>query len=342
MDFRSDNVCGAHPKVLEAILAANAGSVGSYGADPCSERVEARLSEVFERAVKVFPVATGTAANVLSLSTFVPPWGAIYCHPEAHINVDECGAPEFFTGGAKLVTVPGAAAKIDAAGVEAAIHGEGFVHSVQPAAVSITQATESGAVYRPAEIAALSETARAHGMVLHMDGARFANALVSLGCSPAEMTWKAGVDVLSFGATKNGCLAAEAVVLFRSEKAEELGYRRKRGGHLFSKMRLISAQLEAYLAEDLWLANARQANAMAARLAAGLAERGAELLHPVEANELFVRLPQAAAERLMAQGYAFYDWEALGPGAFRLVTSFATTAAEVDAFLGALDAARAA
>lgn len=342
MDFRSDNVCGAHPKVLDAIVRANEGSVGSYGADPWSERVEARLSEIFERPVKAFPVATGTGANVLSLSSFVPPWGAIYCHPEAHINVDECGAPEFYTGGAKLVTVPGSAARIDAAGVEAAIHGEGFVHAVQPAAISITQASECGTIYRPDDIAALSQCAKRHAMVLHMDGARFANALVALGCTPAEMTWKAGVDVLSFGATKNGCLAAEAVVLFDAGKAEELAFRRKRGGHLFSKMRLISAQLEAYLIDDLWLANARQANGAAAALAAGLEARGAELLYPVEANELFVRLPQAAAESLMAKGFAFYDWEALGPGAYRLVTSFATSTAEVEAFLGALDAAKAA
>ncbi len=342
MDFRSDNVCGAHPKILEALVAANRGSVGSYGDDPWSARVEARLAEIFERDLKVFPVATGTAANVVGLSCFVPPWGAVYCHPEAHINVDECGAPEFFTGGAKLVTVPGPAGKIDAAGVEAAIHGEGFVHSVQPAAISITQASECGTLYDLAEIEALAASARRHRMALHMDGARFANALVALGCTPAEMTWKAGVDVLSFGATKNGCLAAEAIVLFQPEKAEELAFRRKRGGHLFSKMRLISAQLEAYLADDLWLANARQANGMAARLAAGLTARGAELLHPVQANELFVRLPTAAAERLLGQGYAFYDWEALGPGAYRLVTAFATSAEQVDGFLTALDAAEAA
>jgi len=342
MDFRSDNVSGAHPRILEALVAANAGAVGSYGADPWSQRVERRLAEIFEREVAVFPVATGTAANVLGLSCFVPPWGAIYCHPEAHINVDECGAPEFYSGGAKLVTVGGASGRIEPAAVERAIYGEGFVHSVQPAAISITQATECGTLYGLEAVAALADCARRHKMALHMDGARFANALAALGCSPAELTWKAGVDVLSFGGTKNGCLAAEAVVLFRPDKAEQLAFRRKRGGHLFSKMRLLSAQLEAYLTDDLWLANARHANAMAQRLAEGLRRRGAALLHPVEANELFVRLPGAATERLQRQGFQFYPWEALGPEAWRLVTAFDSREADVDAFLAALDAAEAA
>ncbi len=338
MDFRSDNVTGADARILAAIAKANAGQVGSYGADPWSQRVEARLSEIFERAVKVFPVLTGSAANVIALSSFVPPWGAIYCHPEAHINVDECGAPELFTGGAKLVCVPGEHGRITPAGVESKIHGEGFVHSVQPAAISITQASECGTIYQPGEVAALAACAKAHKMVLHMDGARFANALVSLGCTPAELTWKAGVDVLSFGATKNGCLAAEAVVLFHPEKAEEMAFRRKRGGHLLSKMRLVSAQLEAYLADDLWLGNARHANAMAQRLAAGLTAQGCHLFHPVQANELFVRIPRAAAESLQRQGFAFYDWEALGQDAWRLVTAFDTRAEDVEAFLAALAA----
>ena len=336
MDFRSDNVTGAHPRILEAIARANAGQVGSYGADPWSQRVEARLGEIFERSVKVFPVLTGTAANVVALASFVPPWGAIYCHPEAHINVDECGAPELFTGGAKLVPVPGEHGRITPAGVEARIHGEGFVHAVQPAAISITQASECGTLYTPAEVAALADCARAHRMALHMDGARFANALVALGCTPAELTWKAGVDVLSFGATKNGCLAAEAVVLFHPEKAEEMAFRRKRGGHLLSKMRLVSAQLEAYLADDLWLANARHANAMARRLAEGLTAQGCRLFHPVQANELFVEIPRARAEALQQQGFAFYDWEALGKEAWRLVTAFDTRAEDVEKFIAAL------
>lgn len=342
MDFRSDNVTGAHPRILEAIARANAGQVGSYGADPWSKRVESRLGEIFERPVTVFPVLTGTAANVVALSSFVPPWGAIYCHPEAHINVDECGAPELFTGGAKLVCVPGEHGRITPAGVAAKIHGEGFVHAVQPAAISITQASECGTLYTPAEVAALADCARAHKMALHMDGARFANALVALGCTPAELTWKAGVDVLSFGATKNGCLAAEAVVLFHPEKAQEMAFRRKRGGHLLSKMRLVSAQLEAYLADDLWLANARHANAMARRLAEGLTAQGCKLFHPVEANELFVEIPRARAEALQAEGFAFYDWEALGKEAWRLVTAFDTRAEDVEKFLAALGRAAAA
>lgn len=342
MDFRSDNVSGAHPRILEALAAANHGSAGAYGADPWSERLERRLAELFECDLKAFPVATGTAANVLGLSCFVPPWGAIYCHPDSHINVDECGAPELFTGGAKLIPVPGPDGKLTPAGVEAAIYGKGSVHSVQPAALSLTQASECGTVYRVEEVTALADCARRHGMALHMDGARFANAVVSLGVSPAEATWKAGVDVLSFGGTKNGCFAAEAVVLFRTEKAEELAFRRKRGGHLFSKMRLLSAQLEAYLQDDLWLANARHANAMAARLAAGLQARGIRLFHPVEANELFVELPPAVAERLQAEGFRFYDWEALGPWAWRLVTAFDTRVEDIDAFLTATEKAKAA
>ena len=342
MDFRSDNVTGAHPRILEALARANAGQVGSYGADPWSQRVEARLGEIFERPVTVFPVLTGTAANVVALSSFVPPWGAIYCHPEAHINVDECGAPELFTGGAKLVCVPGEHGGIAPAGVEAKIHGEGFVHSVQPAAISITQASECGTLYAPDAVAALADCAHAHKMILHMDGARFANALVALGCTPAELTWKAGVDVLSFGATKNGCLAAEAGVLFPPEKAQEMAFRRKRGGHLLSKMRLVSAQLEAYLEDDLWLANARHANAMARRLAEGLTAQGCKLFHPVEANELFVEIPRAKAEALQAQGFAFYDWEALGKEAWRLVTAFDTRAEDVERFVAALGQAEAA
>lgn len=335
MDFRSDNVSGAHPLILEALLQANGGTAGAYGGDAWSQRLAARLSTIFEREVAVFPVATGTAANVLSLSLFVPPWGAIYCHPDAHINVDECGAPELFTGGAKLIAVSGDQGKITPQAVERAIQGEGFVHAVQPAAVSITQASEAGTVYQPGEVAALAAAAKRHKMVLHMDGARFANALVALSCSPAEITWRAGVDVLSFGGTKNGCFAAEAVVLFNPEKAEELGYRRKRGGHLFSKMRLLSAQLEAYLANDLWLANARAANGAAAALAKGLQDLGMSLCHPVQANEIFVRLPTSMAKGLEAAGAQFYDWPALGSDAYRLVTSFQTTAGEVEQFLAA-------
>ena len=337
-NFASDNTTGASPQILAALTEAmtpeDSGPAMPYGNDPWTERLRDTVNALFERDCAVYPVATGTAANSLALTTLAPRYGAIYCHREAHINEDECGAPEFFTGGAKLVPLEGAHAKIDAEALAAAATGAGDIHHVQPAAVSITQATEKGAVYRPEEVAALSEVAKEHGLALHMDGARFANALATLGCSPAEVTWKAGVDALSLGGTKNGCLAAEAVVLFDPDRAAELGYFRKRAGHLFSKGRVLSAQLLAYLSDDLWLANARHANAMAAQLAAGLAELGIELLHPVEANELFPRIPEAGREALQAAGHVFYHYPA--EDCVRLVTAFCTEEDEVEAFLADL------
>ncbi len=335
MNFCSDNVAGVAPEILDHLRRVNDGAAMPYGGDPVTERVEARLAEIFERApatVASFPVATGTAANALCLAAVTPSYGAVYCHRDSHINVDECGAPELFTGGAKLVPLDGAGGKLDADTLEAALAagGRGVVHHVQPACLSITQSTEAGTVYSPGEIAALSAVAHAHGLRVHMDGARFANALVALGCTPAEMTWKAGVDAVSFGATKNGALAAEAAVLFDPEAAASLPYRRKRGGHLFSKMRYLSAQLEAYLADDLWLRNARHANAMAARLAEGLSAcAGVSLAAPLEANELFVSLPPHAAEAMRAAGYAFHPWPSLGPDCYRFVTAWDTDPADV-------------
>jgi threonine aldolase len=336
MNFASDNTSGVAPQILAALERANAGDAMPYGADDLTARVEARLADVFETEVSVFPVATGTAANVLTLVAMTPPYGAVYCHPEAHINAEECGAPEFYTGGAKLVGVPGAHGKLSAADLAAALPQAGAreVHHVQPAAVSLTQASDAGTVYTPAEIAAVAEVARAHGLRMQMDGARFANAVAALGCSPAEATWKAGVDALAFGATKNGAMAAEAAVFFDRELAGSVAYRRKRGGHLFSKMRYLSAQLDAYLQDDLWLRHARHANALARRLAEGLAALpGCELLHPAEANEVFARLPEAALDGLQAAGFVFYRWHAAGPGAVRLVASFDTSPDTVEAFL---------
>ncbi|QEX23966.1 L-threonine aldolase [Hypericibacter adhaerens] len=335
MDFRSDNVTGAHPKVLEALVAANRDAVSSYGEDPISERVTRKLQAIFETDCAVFPVATGTAANVLALSSMTPPWGAIFCHEVSHIAVDECGAPEFFTGGAKLVTLGGKGGKIAAAEIEArGGAGKGVVHHVQPAAVSITQATEFGAVYRQEEIAAVGAACKRHGLRYHMDGARFANALVTLNRSPADLTWRAGVEALSFGATKNGALGVEAVILFDKTLTPEFELRRKRGGHLFSKMRYLSAQLEAYLEGDLWLANARHANAMAKRLAEGLARLpGSQLEYEVETNEIFVRLPEPAVAGLEREGFRFYRWD--GAQLLRLVAAWNTPAAAVDAFLAA-------
>ncbi|WP_373744640.1 threonine aldolase family protein, partial [Achromobacter insuavis] len=264
LGFASDNTAGASPQILAALLRANEGQAAAYGADDITLRVERRLAEIFERDVDVLLVPTGTAANSLALAALTPPWGSVLCHAHSHIANDECGAPQFYSGGARLALLDGAASKLDPArlAVEAR-RKAGDVHSMPPACVSITQATETGSVYTLDEIQALGAVCRDAGLPLHMDGARFANALVSLGCTPAEMTWKAGVAALSFGATKNGVLGAEAIVLFEPGRATELAYRRKRGGHLFSKMRLLSAQMEAYLADDLWLANARQANAMA-------------------------------------------------------------------------------
>jgi threonine aldolase len=333
MDFRSDNVTGAHPKVMEALVAANQDTVSSYGEDPISERVTRKLSQVFETDCAVFPIATGSAANALALATMTPPWGAVFCHEVSHIAVDECGAPEFFTGGAKLIDLGGKGGKIEAGEIEArGGAGKGVVHHVQPAAVSITQATEYGTVYRQDEIAAIGEACKRHGLRYHMDGARFANALVTLNRSPADLTWRAGVEALSFGATKNGALGVEAVVLFDKKLAEEFAFRRKRAGHLFSKMRFLSAQLEAYLAGDLWLANARHANAMAKRLAEGLARLpGSQLEHEVEANEIFVRLPEPAIAGLEREGFRFYRWD--GAQLLRLVTAWNTEAASVDRFV---------
>ena len=334
MNFCSDNTAGAHPRILAALTAVNAGATMPYGNDDLTRQVEARIAEIFERDCAVFLVGTGTAANVLSLAAITPPWGVIYCHPDSHINMDECGAPEFYTGGAKLATVAGKHGKIAAADLDAAISGAGVVHHAQPAAVSLTQATEAGTAYTPAELGALSEVARRHGLGLHVDGARFANALVHLGGSPAELTWKAGIDVLSFGATKNGALAAEAVVVFDRARAASLGFRRKRGGQLWSKMRFLAAQLEAYLEDDLWLANARHANALAAELARGLSARpAARIEHPVEANEIFVTLPEAVIRGLEADGFRFYRWMDEGSATLRLVTSFNTEKASVSQFI---------
>lgn len=338
MNFASDNVTGASPEILAALNAASNGAVMSYGQDEYTQRVENQFNELFETDVTIFLVATGSAANALALSVMSPPYGAIYCHAESHINVDECGAPEFYTGGAKLVTLPGADGKIHATDLAAVLgsSGAGVVHHVQPAVVSLTQATEAGTVYSLDEIHAIAEVARSHGLYLHVDGARFANALVSLGCSPADVTWRAGVDVLCFGATKNGAMAAEAVVFFNQTLAKTFGYRRKRGGHLFSKMRFLSAQLEAYLKEDLWLRNADHSNRMARKLAQGLVRLpGVKLCYPVEANEIFIQLPEAVIQGLLADGFYFYRWGREDSTIIRLVSAFNTTEIDVTDFIEA-------
>jgi threonine aldolase len=338
-NFGSDNVSPACAPVMAAIEAANRGPTGSYGADPFTERLTALARKVFETDLVIYPVATGTAANALALSQIAPPYGGVYCHDGAHIVTDECGAPEFFTGGAKMLGLPSPTGKINPAQLTAAIAyaEEMGVHHVRPSAISLTQATELGTVYGLAEISAITGLAKRHGLPVHMDGARFANALVRLECSPAEATWRRGIDVLSLGASKNGALCAEAVVFFDVALAREFERRRKQAGHLWSKLRYLSAQLVAYLENDLWLENARQANAMAARLARGLAGvPGARLLQAVEGNEIFAALPEPLIARLEAAGFHFYRWPLLpveDGAAVRFVTSYATTGADVDDLL---------
>jgi threonine aldolase len=344
MNFASDNTAGVAPRILEALVRANDGFALGYGNDDWTRRVERRLADLFEREVAAFLVPTGTAANALALAHVSPPWGAVLCHAESHIATDECGAPEFFSG-TKLIEIAGEACKITPAAVEATLaRFRGPPHSVTPAVLSVTQSTEVGTLYGNAEVQALAGIAHGRGMAVHMDGARFANAVVALGCSPAEATWKAGVDVLSFGATKGGALGAEAVVFFDPARGAGMASRRKRGGQLVSKHRFLAAQMEAYLADDLWLTLARHANRMAAELDRKLAAIGIGAVWPVQANELFVKLPRAADARLKAAGAAYYPWPASGlpqgtVGAdeilVRLVTSFATTAEEVDRFVAA-------
>ena len=346
MNFASDNGAGVAPAILEAIATSSRANAPAYGADAWSERAEKKLSEVFEREVRAFLVATGTGANALALAAMTRPWEAVFCHEESHVHDDECGAPEFFTSGAKLVGIPGLGGKItpDALAETLTRYPRGLVKAAQPGALSLSQATEAGTVYTRDEIADLCEMAKRAGLGVHMDGARFGNALVGLGLSPAEMTWRAGIDVLSFGATKNGALACEAVVFFDPAKAEAFAFQRKRGGHTLSKGRFLGAQMEAYLEGGLWLDLAGRANRASEKLAAGLlACPGVRLAWPTQANEVFVVVPLALAQRWREAGARFYDWptRALSPDLapkagetlIRLVTSFETSDAEINSIL---------
>ena len=331
--FFSDNAAAVHPAVMEALVAANHVDT-AYDGDALSQSLDAAFSDLFETDCEVVWVSTGTAANSIILAHFVRPWQGILCYEEAHIEVDECGAPTFYSGGATLMPLPGRGAKIDTAALKARIAGiRQDVHQVQPAAVSITNATEYGLAWRPQEIGEISEIAKRKGLKLHMDGARFANAVAFLGCAPADVTWRAGVDALSFGFTKNGAMMAEAIVFFGGSGGAGVRELKKRGGHLLSKGRFVAAQIRAMLKDDLWLANARAANAGAAKLAAAC---GSRLLYPVEANELFVRLSSDEAAKLRGAGFDFYDW---GEGAARLVVSWdqdAEAVAPLAAAIGAL------
>jgi threonine aldolase len=345
MNFASDNAAGVAPEILAAIAGANDGAALAYGRDDWTKRIERRFAEIFEREVAVFLVPTGTAANALALAHLTPPWGAVLCHAESHIATDECGAPEFFGGGIKLIGLPGAGGKIAPETLQDALEqGQwGGPHHVSPSVLSLSQVTEAGTIYRPHELRRLAEIAHGRGLAVHLDGARLANALARMNASPAEATWQAGIDALSFGATKNGALAAEAVVFFDPARGANMQERRKRGGHLVSKHRFIAAQMEAYLADGLWLRLARHANTMADRLAERLSAAGLAPVWPVEGNEVFVVLPARADERLRAAGASYYPWTSDGlpagievpKGAVlaRLVTSFATTPAEVDRFV---------
>jgi threonine aldolase len=340
MNFASDNTAGIDPAIFSAMADANAGYARGYGDDDWTQAAERRLAEVFERELAVFLVPTGTAANALALAQVCPPWGVVFCHADSHIATDECGAPEFLGGGLKLVGLSGNGAKIAPATLQTALAGYGghSPHQMVAAALSITQASEAGTIYRVAEIAALAEIAHARSLAVHMDGARFANALVRLNASPAQMTWRAGVDVLSFGATKGGALAAEAVVIFDPARAAFFGERRKRAGHLISKHRFLAAQMLAYLAGDRWTKLARHANAMADRLAEKLAAAGYQPVWPVEANIVFVAIPRALDLKLKAAGATYYvrSSEGLDVGAdkvlIRLVTSFSTAESDIERF----------
>jgi threonine aldolase len=345
MNFTSDNWAGVHPAITENLARHASGMAAAYGTSALDRKIEGRFNEIFEREVAVFFVGTGTAANSLALASVNRPGGVVFCHREAHMVKDECGAPEYFTHGSRLQPVDGGAGRIDPRKLIWELKGfrPDFIHAGQPMAVSLTQATEVGTVYRPSEIATLASICQEHRLPLHMDGARFANALVSLNVSPAEMTWKQGVDIVSLGGTKNGCWCAEALVFFNPDSARDLPYIRKRAAQLFSKTRFIAAQFEAYLENDLWLDLASHANRMAREIAVAIGKNNnCRLAWAVEANEVFVIIPTTFASEWKARGVGFYPWTV--PGDLhdevnddellvRLVTSFATRQEEVDEFV---------
>jgi threonine aldolase len=337
IDFRSDNTGRAAPELIAALAAANEGTAAGYGGDEWTALLQRRFGEVFETKVQVFPVATGTAANALALAALSPSWGVVYCSEQAHVNTSEANATGFFGGGIKLNPVAGRHGKIAADALDAvlaATAGAGQIHRGQPAAVTLTQASDLGAVYALDEIRAITTLAKAHKIKAHMDGARFANALARLGCSPAEMTWRAGIDVLSFGATKNGGLLCDAIVVFNPDAVPSLAVQLRRAGQVWSKMRFAAAQLLAYVEDGLYLRNARAANGIAARIAAGLRDLpDAVPLAPVEANEVFLQLPAAVMDGLEADGVRFFR----RPGNIaRFVCRFDATPEEADALLASL------
>jgi threonine aldolase len=335
--FTSDNTAGAAPQILTAVAAAATGQALPYGRDELTAAMRRRFNEIFERDVDVLPVSTGSAANALAVAAMTPPWGSVLSHPGAHINHDECGAPEFFTNGAKLVAVDGPDTRIDPGDLQTAVRRKiGDMHSVQPSVVSLTQATETGTIYPLAHVRELADIAHHAGLGVHMDGARFANAVAALGVTPADMTWRAGIDVLSFGATKNGAMTADALVVFDRSLTGQLEFRTKRAGQLTAKMRFQAAQLDAYLTDNLWLRNAAHANAMAARLTDGLrAIPAIRLLGTPEANIVFADIPAAVTQDLLNQGFSFYH-DRWAPETVRFVTSFTTTTKDIDDLIHAI------
>ncbi len=335
--FLSDNVSGMHPAIAAALSRANDGYRRPYGDDELSARLDETFSRLFDTDVAVVPCVTGTAANALSFALLARPYNAVCVHADAHVYLDECNAPEFYTGGARQVRLAGDGGRIDPAGLEAAMAAQGEQHSAQPSAVSVSQTTEIGSLYRVGELEVVAKIAREHGLGMHMDGARFANAVAALDCHPADISWRAGVDILSFGATKNGCLAAEAMILFDPANAKEARYRLKQAGQLVSKQRFLAAQLLGYVEDDLWLGNARHANAQAGKLVTALSSfAGVEFLHDDETNMRFVRFTAAQGAALDAAGLAGHRY----PGGWmRLVCSWATEDADIERFVAALGSA---
>lgn len=333
LEFRSDNCGRVAPEIIEAISRANHGSAIGYGADDLTLQLNTRLSEIFETQVRVFPIPTGTGANALALASVGTPFGAVFCSPEAHINTSECNAVGFFGSGLKVTPIDGIHGKVCPDSLEKNLHSAGFgqAHKSQPAAVNLVQATDLGAVYSVAEIQRISALAREKNLTVHMDGARFANALAYLGCTPAEMTWKSGVDILSLGVTKNGGLLSDAIVVFNPAVADKINFHLRRGGMIWSKMRFASAQILAYVQNDLWLRLAKQSNLAAQQLAAGINNiPGARLIAPVQANELFVEMRAQSLDQLAQHGVLFYR---RGPELARFVCRWETTEEEVQSLL---------
>ena len=335
--FASDNVAPACPEIMKAINNANINHVESYGHDDWTKKLEIKFSELFEKDVKVFTAVTGTAANSLALTAITPSYGNIYCHKISHINVDECGAPEFFTGGAKLIALEGKNGKFTSDELKKTIRGSGIVHNTQPSTVSITQSTETGLIYEISEVKEISEIAHRHGLKVHMDGARFSNATESLNKSPAEMTWKSGIDVLTFGGTKNGCLDAEAIIFFNPNDVGNFPYIYKRSGQLLSKMRFISSQLCAYITNDLWLKNARHSNSMAKMLSKKLSEiQSFKLTYPTQSNEIFIKMPKKIQDHLNKSGYKVQE-DSMFDCSVRFVASWNTTEKDIDKLIKTIE-----